>query len=77
MVLMPSFVGAFKVVSNAGTLNNGDAFIIAPVSSAKSYFGSGSSVTGDFSATFTLFSATLTNDPDIIDDSNAKAGTVA
>ncbi|MFC0211321.1 spore germination protein [Paenibacillus chartarius] len=72
---MPSFVGAFKVVSNGGTLNNGDTFIIAPTSSTKSYFGAGSSVTGDLSATFSLFSATITNDPDVVDDSTAKAAT--
>lgn len=72
---MPSFVGAFKIVSNSGTVNNGDAFIIAPTSTSKTYHGSGSVVTGDFSATFTLFSATIVNDPDVIDDSNAKVAT--
>jgi spore germination protein PF len=72
LVHMPSFVGAFKVVSNAGTINNGDAIIIAPTTTAKTYTGSGSTVTGDLSTTFTLFSATITNDPDVIDDSNAK-----
>ncbi|KIL41293.1 hypothetical protein SD70_08275 [Gordoniibacillus kamchatkensis] len=72
---MPSFVGAYKVVSNTGTINNGDSLIIAPTSTSKSYFGSGSSVTGDLPATFTLLSATVTNDPDVIDDSNAKAAT--
>jgi spore germination protein PF len=74
---MPSIVGAFKVVSNSGTLNNGDSFIIAPTSSTKSYTGSGSGVTGDFSATFTMFSAVLVNDPDIVDDSANKVATGA
>lgn len=72
---MPSFVGAFKVVSNSGTVNNGDSFIIAPTTAAKTFTGSGSLVTGDFSATFTLFSVTFVNDPDVIDDSNAKVAT--
>lgn len=72
---MPSIVGAFKVVSNSGTLNNGDSFIIAPTSSTKSYSGSGSGVTGDFSATFNIFSAVLVNDPDIVDDSTTKVAT--
>lgn len=72
---MPSIVGAFKVVSNGGTLNNGDSFIIAPTTSTKSYSGSGSGLTGDLSSTFTLFSAVLTNDPDIVDDSANKVAT--
>jgi hypothetical protein len=75
LVLVPSFIGGFKVVSNNGELNNGDAFIIAPTSSSKTYSGAGSSVTGDLSATFSLISATITNDPDVIDSSTAKAAT--
>jgi hypothetical protein len=75
LVRMPSFIGGFKVVSNGGELNNGDAFIIAPTSSSKTYNGAGSGVTGDLSATFSLISATITNDPDVIDSSTAKAAT--
>jgi spore germination protein PF len=73
---MPPFIGAFKVVSNPGTINNGNSFIIAPTVSNKSYEGSGSAVNGDFSTTISFFSVTLTNDPDIIDNSPNKFATV-
>lgn len=72
---MPSFIGTFKVVTNTGTLNNGDNFITAPVTSAKTYEGSGSAVTGDFPTTISFISLTLVNDPDIIDDSPTKIAT--
>lgn len=72
---MPSIVGAFKVLTNSGTLNNGDSFIIAPTTSSKSYSGSGSGVNGDFPLTINLFSAVLTNDPDVVDDSTTKVAT--
>jgi hypothetical protein len=69
MMQMPAFISAFKVVSNSGTLNIGASFIIAPTRSSKTYEGSGSEVNGDLSTTISFFSETLTNDPDIIDNS--------
>jgi spore germination protein PF len=76
MMQMPSFTGAIKVVSNTGTLNNGDSFLIAPTISIKTYEGSGSAVIGDFSTTISFISITLVNDPDIIDDSPSRVATV-
>jgi hypothetical protein len=76
LVFMPSIIGAFKVVSNAGTLNNGDSLIIAPTLSTKTYSGSGSFLTGDFSFSLSIASATITNDPDVVDDSVSKAATI-
>ena len=73
---MPAFIGAFKVVSNPGTINNGASFIIAPTISTKTYEGSGSAVNGDLSTTISFFSVTLTNDPDIIDNSPKKIARV-
>jgi spore germination protein PF len=70
------FIGIFKVVSNPGTINNGDSFIITPITSIKTYEGSGSSVIGDLSTTISFFSATLTNDPDIVDGSPTKIATL-
>jgi hypothetical protein len=72
---MPSFIGTFKVVTNTGTLNNGDNLIIAPSTSSKTYEGSGSAVTGDFPTTISIISLTITNDRDIVDDSPTKIAT--
>jgi spore germination protein PF len=72
---MPSFIGAFKVITNTGTLNNGDSLIIAPTTSNKTYEGSGSAVTGDFPTTISFLSLTIVNDPDIIDNSPTKVAT--
>jgi len=74
---MPSIVGAFKIVSNSGAVNNGDSVFISPNSSTKAYYGSGSSVTGDLSMSNTLFSSTNVYDPDVVDDSVNKAGTAS
>jgi spore germination protein PF len=70
---MPSFVGVFKVVSNAGSFINGDTLVVSPTSSTKSYMGSGSTITGDFPVTNTLFNITLTTDPDVVDTGPNKA----
>jgi spore germination protein PF len=72
---MPSFVGVFKVVSNAGSFINGDTLVVSPNSSTKSYTGSGSFVTGDFTVTNTLFSATVTSDRDVVDTGANKVAT--
>jgi hypothetical protein len=76
MMHMPSLVGAFKVVSNPGTINNGDSFIIAPTVSTKTYEGSGSSVIGDFPTTINFISLTIVNDSDIVDSGSNKVGAV-
>jgi spore germination protein PF len=73
---MPLIIGAFKVVSNPGTINNGNSLIIAPTSNIKTYEGSGSSVIGDLSTTISFFSLTFTNDPDIVDASPIKVATL-
>jgi hypothetical protein len=74
---MPSIVGAFKIVANNGAVNNGDSVFISPNSSTKEYNGSGSVITGDLAMSNTLFSITNVNDPDVVDDSVNKAGTVS
>jgi hypothetical protein len=73
---MGPIIGAFKVISNPGTINNGNSLIIAPTISTKAYEGSGSSVIGDLSTTISFFSSTLTNDPDIVDASSTKIATL-
>jgi hypothetical protein len=72
---MPSFIGAFKVITNTGTLNNGDSLIIAATTATKTYLGSGSFVTGDFPTTISFLSLTITNDPDVVDNSPKKVAT--
>jgi spore germination protein PF len=61
---MPSSVGAFKVNTNSGQVVIGDTFFIAPRSASKTYNGSGTGNTGDFAASFNLFSWTNTTDSD-------------
>ncbi|MDQ0873818.1 spore germination protein PF [Paenibacillus sp. V4I3] len=64
---MPSFIGIFNIIRNEGSLVNGDTCVIAPTSASKSYAGSGGAITGDFGVSNTLFSATITFDPDGIE----------
>lgn len=70
---MPSVIGSFQIVTNSGTVNNGDSLITAPTLSSKSNSGAGSGVTGDFSATMSFFSATITNDPNRINSGSRRA----
>lgn len=72
---MPCFVGAFKVVSNEGNLINGDTLVISPTSASKSYSGAGGGINGDFSVSNTLFSATVTFDPDVVEAGANKIAT--
>ncbi|MGO4497910.1 spore germination protein [Paenibacillus sp. 2RAB27] len=72
---MPSFVGIFNIIRNEGNLINGDTCIIAPTSATKSYTGAGGGITGDFSISTTVFSATITLDPDVIDAGANKTAT--
>ncbi|GEL78352.1 spore germination protein [Tenuibacillus multivorans] len=65
---MPSIVGPLKINSvGGGTVNFGDAFYIAPKSSAKTNSGSGSLNTGDFINTNNLVSSTNPFDSDLYD----------
>jgi spore germination protein PF len=72
---MPSFIGIFNVIRNEGTLVNGDTAVIAPTSASKTYTGSGGGITGDFGVTNTVFSATITFDPDVIEAGANKVAT--
>jgi spore germination protein PF len=72
---MPSFIGVFNVIRNEGNLVNGDTCVIAPTSATKSYSGGGGGITGDFGVINTLFSATITFDPDGIEAGANKAVT--
>ncbi|WP_135554191.1 spore germination protein [Paenibacillus cymbidii] len=66
---MPSIVGNIKIVSvsSSSVVILGDCLIINPISTSKSYAGSGSFNTGDLPNTNNLISSTNTNDPDQID----------
>ncbi|WNR43373.1 spore germination protein [Paenibacillus roseipurpureus] len=72
---MPSFVGIFNIIRNEGNLINGDTCVIAPTSASKTYTGAGGGITGDFSISTTLFSATVTLDPDVIEAGANKTAT--
>lgn len=73
---MPSIVGNIKIVSvsSSSVVILGDSLIINPISTSKSYAGSGSFNTGDLPNTNNLISATLTNDPDLVDGSVKEGG---
>ncbi|KRF03565.1 hypothetical protein ASG89_02005 [Paenibacillus sp. Soil766] len=72
---MPSFVGIFNIIRNEGNLINGDTCVIAPTSASKTYSGAGGGITGDFSISGTVFSATITVDPDVIEAGANKTAT--
>ncbi|TXK72241.1 spore germination protein [Paenibacillus sp. N3.4] len=74
---MPSFVGVLNVIRNEGTLVTGDTLIIAPKTATKSYAGGGGGITGDFTISTTVYSATVTFDPDGIEAVANKVGTIA
>lgn len=74
---MPAIVGNIKIVSvgSGAIVHFGDAIFLSPTSSSKTFAGAGSFLTGDVPMTNNGLSATITNDPDGIDDSNSKVGT--
>ncbi|MDR6552951.1 spore germination protein [Paenibacillus qinlingensis] len=72
---MPSFVGIFNIIRNEGNLINGDTAVIAPTSASKTYTGAGGGITGDFSISTSVFSATITLDPDVIEAGANKTAT--
>ncbi|XID94102.1 spore germination protein [Paenibacillaceae bacterium WGS1546] len=73
---MPCIVGNVKILSvdGSGVVQFGDAIQITPSSTSKTYAGSGSFLTGDLSRTNNAISATNTNDPDVVDNSEGDAG---
>ncbi|MFC5451091.1 spore germination protein [Paenibacillus aestuarii] len=61
---MSSKIGAFKVITNSGTIINGESLIImAPTQISKSFNGAGAGVTGAHAMTFSFFSTTIALDP--------------
>ncbi|MBD0382747.1 spore germination protein [Paenibacillus sedimenti] len=74
---MPSFVGVFNIIRNEGSLINGDTCLVAPTSASKTNAGGGNSITGDFTISTTLVSATITFDPDGMEAGANKVGTGA
>jgi hypothetical protein len=70
--IMPAIVGNIKIVSNGGIAHIGDALILSPRSTSKTFAGSGSFITGDLPVTNNGVSSTNTNDPDAVDSSNVK-----
>ncbi|MBP1965685.1 spore germination protein [Paenibacillus aceris] len=69
---MQSIIGALMVVTNSGTITNGNSFNIAPTQSSTTFKGSGTDVTGDHVMTFSFFNATITYGSNSIDDSPVK-----
>lgn len=69
---MPAIVGVAQVVSigSSGVFNIGDVYKIMPVSSAKTFSGSGSFNTGDGLNVYNHQSTTNTYDQDGIDQGN-------
>ncbi|MBM7586478.1 spore germination protein PA [Bacillus pakistanensis] len=66
---MPAFVGAVQVISvgSSGVVHIGDVFQINPVSTAKTFAGAGSFVTGDGISVYNENSVTYTIDDDVSD----------
>ncbi|PZE22371.1 spore germination protein [Paenibacillus xerothermodurans] len=73
---MPSIVGSFKIVSvsQGSIVQIGDAVQLAPQSTSKYFAGAGSFNAGDFPRTNNAISSTNTNDQDVKDSNQAKAG---
>jgi len=71
---MPSIVGNIKIdaIGSSGVVNIGDSFYVSPKSTSKSFAGSGSFATGDFHFSNQQFSATNTNDSDLLDSDIAS-----
>jgi hypothetical protein len=71
---MPAAVGFVNIVSvgSSGVVQFGDTVQISPQSSAKTYAGSGSFLTGGLTNANNGLSATNTLDPDLQDNANNK-----
>jgi spore germination protein PA len=75
---MPSIVGNIKILSvgPSSVVQIGDAVVISPMSSTKTYAGAGSFNTGDtFGPNITNNPGSITkvNDQDVVDSGNSKA----
>ncbi len=66
---MPAIVGAVQVISvgSSGVFNIGDVFYMQPISTAKTFAGAGSFITGDGISVYNENSYTNTIDDDLMD----------
>ncbi|MEI5906487.1 spore germination protein [Bacillus spongiae] len=65
---MPAIVGPVQILNvGGGSVQFGDAVVISPKTSSKSFAGSGAFNTGPFIVTFNGFSITSTLDADGVD----------
>jgi len=71
---MTSAVGAVNIASvqTSAVVQLGDAVLLSPSCSSKSYAGAGSFLTGGVLSSNSLASATATNDPDAVDVKSAS-----
>ena len=70
---MPSAVGAVNIASvqSGAVVQLGDAVLLSPASSSKTYAGAGSFLTGGVVSSNSLLSSTNTQDPDADDNKSA------
>lgn len=73
---MPCVVGFVKIISvgSSSVVQFGDAVQLSPSSSAKTYAGSGSFLTGGLTNSNNAVSATNTLDPDVQDTVSNQIG---
>ncbi|HEX7055886.1 MAG TPA: spore germination protein [Bacilli bacterium] len=73
---MPAIVGNVKIlaVGPSSIVHIGDSIFLSPMSTSKTYAGSGSFNTGDFPTNYNALNATRTLDTDLIDDSVSRVG---
>lgn len=66
---MPAIVGAINVISvtSGAVMHIGDVFTIAPKSTAKTFAGAGSFITGEANTITNYYSSTNTYESDAID----------
>jgi len=71
---MPAVVGAIKVnsISTSGIFHVGDAFVLNPRSTTKTFAGAGSFNTGDGLTVRSDYSVTTTKDSDLLDQNIAS-----
>lgn len=71
---MPAVVGFVRIVSvgSSAVIQFGDAVFVNPISTSKTFAGSGSFLTGDLPVTNNGINATNTNDSDAVDTSVSK-----
>lgn len=75
---MPAIVGNIKILSvgSGGLVHFGDALILSPQSTSKTFAGSGSFNTGDLPVTNNGLNSTQTFDSDGVDDTISKGASV-